>query len=211
MQKLTLEKIEIIKTGILESFKEHQDIIQMIETKYSTLRNSVNIEKLDYCIDKYVNAELDFRAEGMRGIGRASTFVPRLGAYYRESFSNFTQEEIDKLYNLIQDILLIGYLSFVFLMEEKSQFDTSINTEKLCEAWITGMYGSDPSEMGEKLQNALGNLSEKSIIRIKDFFEKHNMKKGRLFSKDKIDIILWWYILAGYSLRLVESGKHYKI
>ncbi|MDZ7798764.1 MAG: hypothetical protein U5L76_04075 [Patescibacteria group bacterium] len=214
MIDLNLDQIEKIKKEILDNFKIceiQQDILQVMEEKYNVLKNNIDIKKINYCIHKYIDSELDFKTEGMRGIGRASTFVPRLGACYRSQFYKLSQEDIDKIYIYIQDILLLGYLSYSFLMEEEPKFDNTMTKEKLSKEWITGIYASDPSEMRDKLQNTLANLAEKSITKLKDIFKKHNIKNGKLFSKDKLDLIIWWYVLAGFSLRLVESGRHKKM
>ena len=64
----------------------------------------------------YRDSELDFTTPGNRGIGRMTESIPRFGAYFRKPLSILSDQELNELSYLMQDLCLLGYLnSAVFI------------------------------------------------------------------------------------------------
>lgn len=62
-----------------------------------------NLEPAIECINRFVDAELDFMTPGERGLGRASTYYPRLAAYERKKISRLGMQEHEILSTRIFD------------------------------------------------------------------------------------------------------------
>jgi hypothetical protein len=95
----------------------------------------------------FVDYQLDFRTPGDRGLGRISTEIPRLGAYFRKSMSRLSQPELRDLYGIIQDLMLRGYLTRALLLEAPPKQPVLTNALELYETWLAGFYSSDPSQI----------------------------------------------------------------
>jgi len=191
---------------IVNEFQEEKKILSMIQPKFEILKRNFNTQRIKYCLDQYIRLELDFETIGERGIGRMTDFIPRLGGYFREPISKLSQAEIDELYNLIQDLMLRGYLFYALFMENEIKKSITINGEDLYDQWIPGIYVSDVSEMKENAKNLFEACIYSIYNSLKKFLINHQMKGGGFFSKDKTDNIIYYYALAGWGLRLVEIG-----
>src|SRR5262249_33995315 len=54
------------------------------------------------CVERFIEAELDFHSPGGRGIGRLSEVIPRYGAYFRKYLQSMDQAELTKLRSLVR-------------------------------------------------------------------------------------------------------------
>ena len=151
---------------------------------------------------------MDFQTSGDRGLGRMTDYIPRLGGYFRGQLSSLSSEEKSELCGLIQDIILRGYLVRALFVEAKLEQAKISSGSESYENWIPGIYSDDPSSMGENLRNLFGAITNTAFVAIRMFFKKQGMKGGGFLSKDKTDIILLYYPLAGFGLRLVEVRGH---
>lgn len=205
MIKCNLEQLEAAMASIRTALAEETEWLKGFGPILEQLKASFNPEAVNYCLEKYITAELDFQTPGDRGLGRISTSTPRLGAYFREQMSRLADEDRLTLYSLIQDIMIRGYLVHALFMVEKGSAKSS-SVSDLYEVWIPGIYAK--YELGKDVINLLTICSESAIESLNKFFNKHGMKRGfflfRFFSKIRINSILFYYAVAGYGLRLVE-------
>lgn len=190
---------------ICNTVGKETELVNSSRTKIHSLKESFNSTAITYCLEKYINAELDYKTLGDRGLGRVSTYIPRLAAYFRKQISNLSYQEIDELYYLIQDLILRGYLVRVLFVEDTLRPSTVSDGKELYEAWVPGIYAESPSQMSVDMQKAFAVCIDSALTEIKAFFSKHNMKGGGIFSKDKTDEILMYYPFAGFGLRFEET------
>lgn len=184
---------------------DETEIVEQAESNFEQFGNNYNRDVLSYCLEKYINAELDFTTPGDRGIGRVSLIIPRYGAYFRKQLLLMSKNNLIKLYNLIQDIILRGYLVHLLFMEKPVKISVILKDEEIFEKWISGIYSQDLSKMPEPLQKIMILCTNSVFKDLEDFMVLHKMKGGGFLSKDKTNEILCYYPFAGYGLRLVET------
>lgn len=168
---------------------------------YDNFRKTLNLSAISFCVEKFVNAEIDFVTEGERGLGRMSDYTPRLGALYRINFKKLTNHELSKIYYLLQDIILRAYLIRPILVERPLATVRISSESELYEKWIPLIYSSEPH-----LTNSVLNAIEACVGGACEAMEKYFKDTGML-SNNKLDDILHHYIIAGYYMRLIEIGK----
>ena len=101
--------IEIHLNGAMDELKKMYDdyIKDDLNVKYEEFTNQCNYESVEYCIDKFIKAELDYNTPGNRGLGRISDNVPRFGGFYRKQLINLSNQRLIELNNQIKTLLLI--------------------------------------------------------------------------------------------------------
>lgn len=205
MSICNIERLEEVFLSIREEFIGKIEIIEHLESYFKAFRNNYNCEVISYCLEKYINAELDFATPGDRGIGRVSLVIPRFGAYFRKQLSVTSKNDLTKLYNLIQDIIIRGYLIHLLSMEEPIKNSVILKGEEIFKKWIPGIYSQDLSKMPEHLQNIMTLCTNSAFTDLEDFMVLHKMKGRGFLAKDKTEEILGYYLFAGFGLRLVET------
>ena len=195
--------------------KSKKSTLETIEAKFKQLISEFNSEAITYCLEEYIRAELDYTTPGSRGLGRMTTNIPRFGAYFRKSLSKFSHQELNKLYSLIQDFCLRGYLAHVIFVEVPIRHAKLSDSTLLFEEWIPLIYGSDPTELGQNLKTWIDVYTTPAFKAVYDFMKQYKMKRSILFSGagsflsiGKVNEILSYHILAGFSLRAVEIREN---
>ena len=208
MSECKIEHLETAMASIVMKFSDEEELLSTIKHKFDQFKKRYDGKRIGYCLEKYINAELDFTTLGNRGIGRMTEFIPRFGAYFRKALSNMSEVDLSKLYNIIQDVILRSYLVHVLFIEESVR-DSAISPGKeLYEKWIPGIYSKDPSKMAENLRNIFAVCTDSGFKALKNFMNSHKMKGGGFLSKDKTNEIVLYYSLAGFGLRVVETGGY---
>ena len=178
------------------------NVIKLLNDHFDMLKPHLNIKAIDYCLNAYINAELDYQTAGDRGIGRLSSFVPRLGAYFRKQLSALSTEKLNQLYLLIQNLILKSYL-FMALYEDSFEITPMVDGPKLLEEWIPTIYTSASDILEERMENSLRWCTDSAHDEIMTFFKKNGMKKWLPYVR-KIGLILNYYPIAGITLRFTE-------
>jgi len=202
--KITSGKIDEYVDEMLTILKEDTETINEFKTGYQKSKDRVEVDQLNYCIEKYVNSELDYTTEGIRGLGRASEFWPRLGGYFRKGVSQLTQEKRQELDFLITSLIIKSYLFQILLSNQPKEISKIKNSEELYQKWVPEIYRFDISIIPEDSRNFLFAVIEKDFDLLKKFFQDNNMKPGT-FSSDKTKDILSGYISAGVTIRIIEK------
>ena len=205
MAQCTIEHLRHAFEGICKTISKDSELYNSIKIKMDALKQIFNSNAVTYCLEQYINSELDYKTPGDRGLGRMTTYIPRLAAYLRKQIANLSSQELNELYYLIQDLILRGYLASVLFIEESPKHSKVSESKELYEAWISGIYAEDPSQMSENLQKAFALCTDSAFVEIKEFFSKHTMKVSRFFSRDKTDTIISYYPFAGFGLRFEET------
>lgn len=183
------------------------EFVDAIMQKFEQLKEYYDHKKINYCLDKYINAELDFVTPGNRGLGRLTEFIPRFGAYFREALLKASTEDLTELYDTIREVMLGAYLCRVLFVEEPVSQPAISSGEDLFEKWIPGVYSSSSSysEMDENLLEALMICTDSAFEKLKILTDALEVKSGESRSADWVDIITYHYAIAGFGLRAVET------
>ena len=202
-----------IRSTLTEPGKEY--ILEALETGYRKLMSEFNSEAITYCLEKYIEAELDYTTPGNRGIGRMTANIPRLGAYFIKPLSKLSIQELNKLGFLIQDLCIRGYLNSAIYVKWPANNVKLSDKDLLFREWIPLIYVTNPYGFSPELWDIMKVDITFTIIEIHDFLRKHGIegdslfkRAGRFLSGDKINGILEYYAIAGYSLRAVEEGYY---
>lgn len=187
---------------MMEQYGASLEQLEAIDVSLLSLHEVFNGQALSYCLSRYIDAELDCISQGVRGLGRVSKHVPRLGAHYRKQISKLSTAERSELFTLIQTMMLQGYeahAALEVLADSSIAKTTVVDGNELFEVWIPLIYSFDFDSAAE----FIGNFTFSGWERIRDFFELHRMKAGNNKTKE----ILAYYMFAGFALRMVETGK----
>lgn len=205
MPECKIEHLEAAMASIIMEISDQQEFLSRIKSKFEQFKKRYDGKRISYCLEKYINAELDFTTPGNRGIGRIGEYVPRFGAYFRKGLSNMSEVDLSKLYEIIQDLILRGYLVHVLFIEESVRDSAISSGKELYEKWIPGIYSSDSSGTNQNLITLLTICSNSAFKTLKDFMNSHKMKGGEFLVKDRTDEIVYYYPIAGFGLRVVET------
>ena len=189
----------------MEAIKEisTEEMINDFNPKFMLLKSMCDFKNINYCIEKYITAELDFQTPGMRGIGRMSDDIPRFGGYFRKQLSKLPEEIIYNLAILIKQSMYTGYLTHALTMEDTIKTPVVILKEVLFKKWIPKIYISDIREV-PNLANFLYASVDETMLAIETLMKKYDLKGGGFLSADKTDLILSYYPQAGFGLRFCE-------
>ena len=183
--------------------------------KFEQLRPFIRIDNIAYCLDRFIESELDYITEGQRGMGRLSTAIPRLGAYYRNKFVEVSSSsygngavQIPKLelYLLIQDIMLRTYLLAPFFGGTVDNEPVIVDAIELFEKWLPTIYAT---EITEPSASVMELIVGQVVSDLEEFLVAHKFEKKK-FAIEKeytVSAIIYRYAVAGYTLRLVETGQ----
>lgn len=183
------------------------DKIDIFRKNFNKNYEGISPDTINYCIEKFVQAELDFTTSGNRGIGRLTETLPRLGAYFRNSLSNLEKIKLGELDTLITKLITKGYLFSAVINGQPKEKTLSFTKEQLYQGWIPKIFTFNLNVISDNAGNLLFAIAEKDLQQIQAFFHSHNMKGGSLFSKDKTEDILMHHVIAGVSLYYIEKLK----
>lgn len=183
------------------------DKIDALKKNFDKNNENIIPDTINYCVEKFVQTELDFITPGDRGIGRLTEALPRLGAYFRNPFSNLEKTELNKLDTLITKPIIKGYLFSAVINGQPKEKALSFTDEELYREWIPKIFTFNLSNISDNAGDLLLAITKNDLDEIKSFFSQHNMRAGGFFSRDKTDGILMSYIIAGVSLYYIEKLK----
>ena len=207
MVQCTVDHLMHAFEEICNTIGKDTKLVNSFESKIDSLKRVFDSKAITYCCEKFIDAELDYKTPGDRGLGRASTYIPRLSSYFRKKIINFSSQDLDELYCLIQHLILSGYLVHVLFVEDNLRTSTVTDLNELYEAWLPGIYAESPAQLSENMQKAFAACTVSALSKIMAFFGKNNMKAGGFFSRDKTDEILMYYPFAGFGLRFEETRR----
>ena len=178
--------------------ENHRQEIAQFRANFEQRKASINCPAIEYCINEFVKCELDYTTPGMRGLGRLTTDIPRLGAYFRNQISNLPSSQLEVLSNLIVDLITQPYIFWVVLRTDSADVN-NYQPRALYEKWVPRIYEWGIEQLGEGRASALAVISEPLFNKLLTYFNERRMKPGFLHS-DKRSNILTGYVQAGVSL-----------
>jgi len=204
MEECNVENFDIIAAEIKNSLSNSQELISHANSNYPVLRQSLNLEVINFCMHRYIQAELDSRTPGNRGLGRMTTGIPRFAAYMRKHISILSEKDISELYRLIQDLMINGYLIHALFIENPIKKPSLSRGKTLYERWIPEIYVGNLSKMSRSVSDLFEVGPGPPFIRLQAFLDAHNLKGGGFLSLDKTELITFYYPIAGFALRAAE-------
>jgi hypothetical protein len=173
------------------------------DERYRELKASLNWGAVDFCLEQLLTAELDWRTEGERGLGRASTYIPRLGAHFRKQIRDLHPADADQLYGILQDVALRGYLTMA-LLPDNPRPAVVFEPSEIYRRWLPLIY-SQSSKLGDSLVDMLAVTGQTGFASADAFLTSHGMQSLTTAGSKSADIV-WHYAFAGVILRAVEEG-----
>ncbi|NBG88924.1 hypothetical protein [Isachenkonia alkalipeptolytica] len=179
------------------------------EAKQSLLTSDIfekqeNLKIMEYCIDKFIKAEMELQSSSVRGVGRLTDQIPRFGGVYRKQILHFYKEEIAELEELFKELIYIGYFTHITLYEQFLKTPVCKDQYKLYQMWIMYILGINPQNYPQGIRTI-----EKASKKTRDYIKKQMDKLEINLSKDEeevLDKILLFYGFTGFSLRRGEMG-----
>lgn len=204
MSYLELSHLDHAYQEIHDSF-EGEDARKMVRELYPVLRAQFNLAAIDYCLASLIVAELDAKTPGDRGLGRVSTDTPRLAAYRRQPVKALDPAATWRLYYLIQDLMLRGYLSFALAVENPIRPAKYADAVDLFHRWLPVVYSSG-GRVSDGLLDVMRLVADSAFENLESFFQEHHMGSS-LSPDEKTGQILAYYATGGAVLRMIEVGN----
>ena len=209
--EITQKYLDIYTDEIINEMKNsiNKDNFDLFKKNFKENYDSIDLDKINYSMDRFVEAELDFMTDGNRGIGRLTENIPRLGAYFRDKLSILDKKGLGELENLIKRLIVKSYIFPATIMKQPENAK-NLTPEELYNEWIPNIFTSNlKTLMSENSGNTLLSVIEKDVLLIRNFFRLHNMKGGGFLKINKIEFILDKYIVAGALLYCLDKLKTY--
>ncbi len=204
-QAIRSAQASLKEAGLFQDSKGQETLSVHIER----IRSMFNGETIAFCIERFIEAELDFQSSGSRGLRRISETIPRYGAYYRKHLRSMDANARMEISRLIRNQLLTGYVAVAMFSEHSPDVEADNHSaEEIYRAWIPMIYSDGYGDTLLQIVYACGADAKASH---KAYLAKHKIKGGGLFSTDKSGIILLYYHLAGAALRLAEKERQPKM
>lgn len=204
---LTIGDLEAALARILRAAQD--DALKAdLRRQFQALRPHFDGQKIGYCLGRFIGAELDLRTPGMRGLGRVTDRVPRLGGYHRERLRRLPPHEMVQLHELIAQLMLSAYLVSALLSDDPAGIVLTSPVD-LFHAWIPQIYVT--GSFGPTSQAALEELTARKFTDLLAFMRTHNMRGGRFLRRDLTPVIFYYYAIAGAGLGLEERNPHHEV
>lgn len=202
--KINQQNLENYTKEMLSVLAGYYKSIDNFKKNYENRKPNISIEKINYCLDKYINSEFDYITPGNRGLGRVSDYWPRLAAYFRNTFLKLPSEKNHELDSLITSLIIKSYLFFIIIADNKIKISEIKTGEQLYEKWIPKIYVFDLYNLGEEKGNLLFALIKTDYDKILNFFIENKMMT-KTSNQEKIKEIINGYVVAGLVMIIVEE------
>ena len=148
---------------------------------------------------------MDFTTEGQRGLGRTTTFTPRLAGWKRKDIQRLSNNQKEQLYLFISQLVCAGY--GVFLPFLRDQRDVQhVPVEELYRDWITSIYVTGEAVLPPDVRGHIANARPHFVSVFKHQYESILGLKVGMLSKAKFETIASYYFIAGICLASSEQS-----
>jgi len=176
---------------------------QKINLVLGSLKMAFRPELVGPCIEQFVDAELDYISPGNRGVGRLSTYIPRLGAYYRGAMSQFPEGQKAQLRTLLENVLLAGYITAAGIWEDDISKGCRTDPTELFKVWVSLIYVIDATHRSNEILALVREFTRTPVRDLEQHMDKLGMRGGLL--RIKRSVMLGKYVDAGLLLRRCET------
>ena len=200
MTLTTDETLDQLCAEVFRGLNEHDQ--ELVGSVVGRLKPVFHPQVIEPCVMKFTDAELDCVTPGKCGLGRASPFIPRLGAYYRGQTARLSTGERAALQTRIRHVLLAGYVTAAGVWEEEICEGYQKDPEELFRTWIPLIYVVQAWNSSPRVRELVDWFAKMSLDNLAQYMDKLGMRGG-LF-KSKRAVILLRYLNAGLLLRRCE-------
>ncbi|GEM_PF-5726194 len=194
-----------VQKSLLDQIVDDPKTCERIKKHSEQINRVLSSANINYCLNLYIDAELDYETAGNRGLGRVTEAVPRLGAFFRRHISKLSTADLESLRIGMRVQCLLGYMTHVIFLEDEIIADaSSLYADELYKEWVPTIYSNIFSELPESAGPVFAMCSEPGTDVLNKFFHDHGMKAGWFQSKNLINGILGYYFIAGLCLRKAE-------
>ncbi|GEM_PF-3896889 len=161
------------------------------------------------CIERYVQGEMDTRTPGVRGYGRSTESVPRLGGWFRKEIERLDYSKRERLTAMIRQSVCNGYALAVWWDvggHRVVRKPESWNEEALFSTWVQPIYGLNLEKIGfpEPYSLQAEGWAERQADVFKRQFEKDLRIKVGFLNNLRFLPVVSYYFTAGIWLRITE-------
>ncbi len=177
--------------------------VRIAREKDASTRETFQDEKVEACLVRFFQAELDHATPGKRGIGRSTDAVPRFGAYHRKRMLELPTEAHTELLEGMFRLAYGMYICLGMMLKDEYNAERQPDVEMMFSDWVPRIYSSSPTACGP------GWPLAESIMApiIKDFRQtlgRYDLKGGGFLQGDKTPLLMQYYMLAGWALRNLQ-------
>jgi hypothetical protein len=162
------------------------------------------LDGLCVCLNRLVEAEMDYITSGNRGLGRASTQIPRLGARFRRQMQSLGDGDFDELAGRVAAVMVGGHRGALMFGNASVGAPVIGDPEELFRRWTPRIYAEPVSNMTEGEGNVVDTGVSDGYDRLEAALEKGGMRERRLLGGKKLPTMLAYYAAAGFILRVIE-------
>ncbi len=200
MDKLMLEQSIINIKRRLQVDEANQ-----FDAKAHSLVQNSSLEIPEYCINKFLSSEIDLQSPGLRGVGRITDEIPRLGGYYRNTLKDLYKDEILELKKTLKELMYIGYLIHFFYCEEEVKATQYQDKYKLYQIWTMYLLGFNQNTFQEEILT-LQKASKETMKKCNEQMQKLQFNGLNDSDEQVLERILFYYGTAAFALRRREMG-----
>ena len=206
------------KQGLFSEISKNDcnKVIEKINEEFNKYLRGITVFKdyffskaVMYCIEKFVDSEMDYITPGIRGLGRISDAFPRFGGFYSKYLKSLSTNELGIIKSIIFGIVKYGYMTAILMemaIEEKLIKLKIIDNELFFQKWIPKIYSSNfTEEVAEFLNQSEWDSTIYFCIKVGEEtkFPK-NILSLKNIEDSKLALMLAYYVEAGFLLRYSE-------
>ena len=192
--------------GTYDSIYEEsrKELVVMAERVRERCRTLTVTHSADACVDRFIDAEMDFITIGERGPGRMSDYLPRFAAKHRALVAKLSTKDRMQLGWLMKRHVLCGYAFMEFLSEFDRQKEVPLDPKTLYEdQWVSTIYSVHydvfPDDPGfAQFANLWATSTAKGIV-------EHIKTLGGTWDEHRDVEIIHCYFVGGSKLRSLEA------
>lgn len=176
------------------------EIVQRFERNYDVFLSTFSPAGPAFCIDNFVDEEIESRNRKKIASRSPTAKVPALGYYLRKDLLRFNETEIGVLKWWIGYIFAASYLGSAVFIDAPVKRQAIRSPEELARIWGPAAYLFSPYDLGFTDEPTFFKLV---ALTISDAFFEFLKSKG-VSAKRKLKAMLGCYVMAGHMLRRLD-------
>ncbi|HWB14471.1 MAG TPA: hypothetical protein VG826_34920 [Pirellulales bacterium] len=122
-----------------ERREQLRQIASVTETSVNASPRSLS-DAAAFCLDRYVDAELDYQTAGDRGLGRMTDHIRRLAAKHRDVVRAMNSQTRLGLRRAVARHVACGYVWAAWRYELEPESSVSMSSDALLSMWVPAIY-----------------------------------------------------------------------
>jgi hypothetical protein len=147
LSRIILSAYDTLKPETAEDAQVNEQLVSHLRQWLASPDRTIS-DSAVYSINRFIDAELDFKTAGNRGMGRMTDYWPRFGGKYRDILAGTSTEILEKLKLAFCDEVATGYLFAEHLVECMSSHPVPRvsfpnGREGVFEQWVPTIYSAN--------------------------------------------------------------------